>query len=167
MHASVSAAGPVIARLYLQARRSPLPLAQPMPRTVERLVRHAALALAAIVAVTACGSPAPAPAQDEEPAALRSATGPGYDSTLAATVEAGEQQAISQLPLGPGRDVVTEACLICHGAALIQLQRKDRDHWTRSVRGMVDWGAPLSVEQEEVVVDYLVEHFGPEPTATP
>lgn len=116
--------------------------------------------LASLV-VAACGSPDPAPAQDEEPIATSAAT--ASDSALAAAIQAGEEHAFSQLPPGAGREIVSEACLTCHGTAIIQMQRKTRDRWTRSVRQMVDWGATLSAEQEQVVIDYLADNFGREP----
>lgn len=128
---------------------------------------HILLGLAVVAAVVACGAPEPAPAQVEQPAATPAAAARAPDSALAAVLQAGEQQTLARLPSGAGREVVSKSCLTCHDAAIIEMQRKNRERWSRSVRRMVDWGAQLSAEQEDVVVDYLVEHFGTDQDATP
>ena len=78
--------------------------------------------------------------------------------TVVAQVEAAE---IAALPEGPGRTLVTERCLMCHGAALISQQRKDAAAWGRTLTQMRTWGTPIQDEDQTALVAYLAEHFGP------
>jgi hypothetical protein len=70
-------------------------------------------------------------------------------------------ESINRLPAGHGRDVVLASCLICHSAGIIIQQHKDAAAWTRTLRQMVAWGAPLPPAEEEAVASYLAQHFGP------
>lgn len=122
--------------------------------------------LVATAVLLACGASEPAdePAEETMDALTEGAiASPApLDPTLAAALEAAEREAIDQLPPGPGQELISGTCVTCHDSAIIQQQRKDRDAWTRSVQKMVEWGAPLSAEQEEIAIDYLAEHFGAE-----
>lgn len=66
-----------------------------------------------------------------------------------------------RLPAGPGRDTVAESCLSCHGSAYFRRQRLDKDQWTEKVGDMIDRGAKVNDAQAAVIVDYLVQTFGP------
>ena len=128
---------------------------------VNRVLRSIAMAsalfaVAALVGVAGCrtgggagsssgGGKAPAMAP---PAALK--------STLA-SAETGE---IAKLPDGPAKVIVTERCLLCHGAALITAQHKDAAAWGRTVTQMRTWGTPIQDEDQTAIVAYLSQHFG-------
>ena len=128
---------------------------------VDRVLRSIAMAsallvVAALVGVAGCrtgggagsssgGGKAPAMAP---PAALK--------STLA-SAETGE---IAKLPDGPAKVIVTERCLLCHGAALITAQHKDAAAWGRTVTQMRTWGTPIQDEDQTAIVAYLSQHFG-------
>ena len=66
-----------------------------------------------------------------------------------------------RLPAGPGRDTVAESCLSCHGSAYFRRQRLDKDQWTEKVGDMIDRGAKVNDAQAAIIVDYLVQTFGP------
>jgi cytochrome c5 len=83
------------------------------------------------------------------------------DLALEAVVRPAEAAEIAALPEGPGKALVTERCLMCHGAALITQQRKDAAAWGRTVTQMRTWGTPVQDEDQTALVAYLVEHFGP------
>jgi cytochrome c5 len=83
------------------------------------------------------------------------------DPALEAVVRAAEAAEIAALPGGPGKALVTERCLLCHGAALIAQQRKDAAAWERTVTQMRTWGTPIQDEDQTALVAYLAEHFGP------
>jgi cytochrome c5 len=83
------------------------------------------------------------------------------DPALTAVVRPAEAAEIAALPDGPGRALVTERCLLCHGAALIAQQRKDAAAWGRTVTQMRTWGTPIQDEDQTALVAYLAEHFGP------
>jgi cytochrome c5 len=73
-------------------------------------------------------------------------------------VEAAE---IAALPDGPGKTLVTERCLLCHGAGLLAQQRKDAAAWGRTVTQMRAWGTPIQDEEQAALIAYLADHFGP------
>jgi cytochrome c5 len=83
------------------------------------------------------------------------------DPALKAVVASAEAAEIAALPDGPGKALVTERCLLCHGAALIAQQRKDAAAWGRTVTQMRTWGTPIKEEDQTALVAYLAEHFGP------
>jgi cytochrome c5 len=98
------------------------------------------------------------------PAGCRTASVGGKvdpDPALTAVVRPAEAAEIAALPDGPGRALVTERCLLCHGAALIAQQRKDAAAWGRTVTQMRTWGTPIQDEDQAALVVYLAEHFGP------
>ncbi len=68
-------------------------------------------------------------------------------------------QAPATLPPGPGREIAERACLACHDATLIAQQRLDRGRWARELDKMIRWGAPVSPQEKEILVDYFFSHF--------
>jgi cytochrome c5 len=78
------------------------------------------------------------------------------------SVEAGE---IAALPEGPSKSLVTERCLLCHGAGLITAQHKDAAAWGRTVTQMRTWGTPIQDEDQTAIVAYLTQHYGPKAAA--
>lgn len=53
------------------------------------------------------------------------------------------------------------ACLTCHDADLIEQQKLSRLGWTRSVEKMMRWGATVSTDEKDPLVDYLASRYGP------
>ena len=90
--------------------------------------------------------------------AVALATPPALHKTVT-SVEAGE---IAALPDGPTKTLVTERCLLCHGAGLITAQRKDAAAWGRTVTQMRSWGTPIQDEDQTAIVAYLTQHYGPD-----
>jgi cytochrome c5 len=98
------------------------------------------------------------------PAGCRTASVGGKvdpDPALTAVVRPAEGAEMAGLPDGPGKALVTERCLLCHGAAVIAQQRKDAAAWGRTVTQMRTWGTPIQDEDQTALVVYLAEHFGP------
>lgn len=120
----------------------------------------AALLLASVVG---CAPPSSSAEPQPGPPAAEGASAAG--AMLAAASEASETQALGALPAGRGRITVMTSCMVCHGVGIIVQQRKDAAAWTRTIRQMVGWGAPLPAGEEEALAAYLAEHFGP--TARP
>ena len=83
------------------------------------------------------------------------------DPAMKAVVVPVEAAEIAALPDGPGKALVTERCLLCHGAGLLAQQRKDAAAWGRTVTQMRTWGTPIQDEDQAALVAYLAEHFGP------
>ena len=83
------------------------------------------------------------------------------DPGLQAIVGSAEAAELTLLPEGSAKTLVTERCLLCHGAALIVQQRKDAAAWGRTVTQMRTWGSQIQDEDQAAVVAYLAGHFGP------
>jgi cytochrome c5 len=83
------------------------------------------------------------------------------DPGLQSLVRSAETAEMTALPEGSAKTLVTERCLLCHGAALIVQQRKDAAAWGRTVTQMRTWGAQFQEEDQAALVAYLAEHFGP------
>ncbi len=64
-----------------------------------------------------------------------------------------------ELPAGPARALAERACLTCHDARLIVQQRLDRGRWSRELDKMIRWGARVSAEEKEILLDYFFSHF--------
>jgi hypothetical protein len=61
-------------------------------------------------------------------------------------------------------DVVRGHCSVCHGYRLVETQRLDRANWEWVMEDMVrKFGAAwIGPELQRLIIDYLVEHHGPE-----
>ena len=46
-------------------------------------------------------------------------------------------------------------------ADLIEQQKLSRPGWTRSVEKMMRWGATISADEKEPLIEYLAARFGP------
>jgi hypothetical protein len=70
----------------------------------------------------------------------------------------------ARLKPGPGVELVTAQCLLCHSAEYISSQPPlSRAAWTASVTKMKDkYGAPVAAENMEKLVDYLTKTYGNE-----
>ena len=65
----------------------------------------------------------------------------------------------------PGPDVLThEYCAACHSFRLVEAQRLNRATWEWVMEDMVEkFGAGwITLDEQKIIIDYLVEHYGPE-----
>lgn len=67
-----------------------------------------------------------------------------------------------QLPEGPGRAILQNACASCHELTEVTKFRGyyDAAEWRDIVVTMVKYGAPLKDKDVDVLVDYLAKNFG-------
>jgi hypothetical protein len=74
----------------------------------------------------------------------------------------------TKLERGPGVEVATAQCLICHSADYIAIQPPmNRATWAATVAKMKDkYGAPILPDSTNALVNYLVKTYGAEKTAT-
>jgi mono/diheme cytochrome c family protein len=88
------------------------------------------------------------------PAAVATPPAPAPASTAAA--------ASNQLPDGAGRQILMSACVACHGLREVTKFRGfyTRQQWRDIVLTMVDYGAPVSEKDAEVLTDYLTANLG-------
>jgi cytochrome c5 len=70
--------------------------------------------------------------------------------------------ASDQLPEGAGRQILMSACVACHGLREVTKFRGfyTRPQWRDIVLTMVDYGAPVSEKDAEVLTDYLTANLG-------
>jgi cytochrome c5 len=107
-----------------------------------------AAALLAAAMLSACRTATVGGKAEADPA-LKAVTGPVESAEMAA------------LPDGPAKALVSERCLLCHGAGLITQQRKDAAAWGRTVTQMRTWGTPIQDDDQTAIVAYLAQHYGP------
>ena len=70
------------------------------------------------------------------------------------------------MPDGPGKEIVTSKCVMCHGLDRVVPARKTRQAWQLTVNRMAyflderpDLGGPLSSDDKKSVHDYLSKNF--------
>jgi hypothetical protein len=70
--------------------------------------------------------------------------------------------ASDELPQGPGRQILTRACVSCHNLREVTKFKGfyTRPQWRDIVQTMVDYGAGVNEKDVEVLSDYLTEHLG-------
>jgi cytochrome c oxidase cbb3-type subunit 3 len=56
---------------------------------------------------------------------------------------------------------VNARCTLCHSDDLITQQRLDRATWIRVVDKMIKWGASVSPEERELLLNYLTAYYNP------
>ena len=73
----------------------------------------------------------------------------------------GPKPAPSHATSDAGAASYKRACTTCHEADIIEQQKLSRTGWTRSVEKMMRWGATISADEKEPLIDYLAARFGP------
>ena len=68
----------------------------------------------------------------------------------------------AKLKAGPGVEVATASCLLCHSADYISTQpRLTEAQWRASVLKMqAKYGAPIKTNQVEALVSYFAKNYG-------
>jgi mono/diheme cytochrome c family protein len=81
------------------------------------------------------------------------------------SIELPADNAMAELKLGPGVEVVRANCIACHSTDYIVRQpRSDAKRWEGEVKKMTGvYGAPISDADEKVIVAYLAAVYGPVP----
>ena len=70
-----------------------------------------------------------------------------------------------QLAPGEGLEVVEQNCGACHSLDYIPMNSPflDEKGWTAEVTKMINaYGAPVSEDDAQKIIAYLVEHYGPQ-----
>lgn len=67
-----------------------------------------------------------------------------------------------KLPEGEGREILLEACSVCHEVKEVTKFQGTYgfDEWRDLVKSMIVYGAQVTGEEEAILVDYLDTHFG-------
>ena len=65
------------------------------------------------------------------------------------------------LPRGPARQVILKSCTKCHGLDEYATRALDRQGWQKEIDSMKLKGATISDQDAQILLDYLVNTFGP------
>ena len=90
-------------------------------------------------------------------------------SPLAMALACGAPAAMAQpqLPEGPGKAVIEQACFGCHEPVRIMNSGYSRQDWQNVVRMMLNVGAPVPADRVAVLADYLAKNFPEKPSRPP
>lgn len=63
---------------------------------------------------------------------------------------------------GPGKDITSSSCRICHSLDYITTQQKfPKAKWQAEVTKMIKvYGAPISEENSKIIAEYISTHYG-------
>ena len=81
---------------------------------------------------------------------------------LGAVVLGGARDARAQeaIPQTEGWVLVVSRCVICHSVEIAVQQRQGPIGWGVIIDRMVTYGMPLSAEERQALIVYLVRHYG-------
>lgn len=90
-------------------------------------------------------------------------------STLFAQVSKPIEMPYVDYPIEKGDhdEVAQQYCLICHSFGYVLNQgQKSRPYWSGTVAKMVnEFKAPIPKEDQQIIINYLVKHYGYEGTS--
>lgn len=64
------------------------------------------------------------------------------------------------LPPGPGKELLSSVCTVCHNLQRVTEKKLTKDEWDDVVDKMAARGARASDEEFDTIVNYLVKNFG-------
>ena len=82
---------------------------------------------------------------------------------LCANSAVAQQEASSDVR---GREIVQEACSICHELRLIYESKKSLSEWEETIGDMMGRGAPIMEGEREIVLQFLAKNSGPDSPKT-
>lgn len=83
-------------------------------------------------------------------------------TVLAVSMAEADENSV-RLQEGPGKDLVSAQCVMCHSLDYIQMNSVflDRQGWEKTVGKMIKvMGAPIEPDDVAPIVEYLTEHYG-------
>ena len=84
-----------------------------------------------------------------------------HSAALAATRPAPQSaERVAQMPEGKGKDIIVVKCQGCHTVARIVISSRPKDEWEYLVGQMIERGAPITLEELPIILDYLTANFG-------
>jgi hypothetical protein len=68
----------------------------------------------------------------------------------------------ADLPDGDGRRILIASCTSCHDLKEVTKLRGyySKEQWRDVVKTMIEYGADVKKQDEDVLVDYLAQHLG-------
>jgi cytochrome c5 len=77
-----------------------------------------------------------------------------------------QQPAQVSLADGQGKELVEGGCGLCHGIDRVVATKRTKADWQSIIARMVQFGAPLSGDQTNTIVNYLAANYGAPQTAS-
>jgi outer membrane biosynthesis protein TonB len=99
--------------------------------------------------------------QEEEPTAPPTEVPQEEEPAPPPTEVPQEEQPTEPPPAGDGAALLEERCTVCHGLDRTTSAQKTREEWEQTVARMVGKGAELNEEEQEILIAYLTETYGP------
>ena len=131
-------------------------------RTHMRVWRLIAALVVMAGVLIACGGPeATEPPAEVQPTALPTEVPQEEEPTAPPTEVPREEPPTEPSPAGDGAALLEERCTVCHGLDRTTSARKTREEWEQTVVRMVGKGAELNEEEQEILIAYLTETYGP------
>ncbi len=65
------------------------------------------------------------------------------------------------LPEGPAKVVILRECTSCHEGSYVVAKPRTKSEWDEVVGSMMSRGANLSEDEQDKVIAYLSDNFGP------
>lgn len=85
----------------------------------------------------------------------------GVGSTAGCGAQEATLQPEAQGPTLSGLTLLNDRCTECHTLDRVKSASKTREGWQETVTAMVQRGADLDEQEQEVLVDYLAQVYGP------
>jgi cytochrome c5 len=63
--------------------------------------------------------------------------------------------------IAKGKDLVDSICFWCHEPELMQTKQLNKQDWAELITPMIYEGAPVTRDEFDMIVEYLVKNFGP------
>jgi cytochrome c5 len=131
-------------------------------RTHVRVWRLTAALVVMAGVLIACGGPeATEPPAEVQPTALPTEVPQEEEPAAPPTEVPQEEPPTEPSPAGDGAALLEERCTVCHGLDRTTSARKTREEWEQTVVRMVGKGAELNEEEQEILIAYLAETYGP------
>ena len=68
-----------------------------------------------------------------------------------------------ELPAGPNRDIVVQACGSCHDLDMVyEAAGQTREGWNGTIEEMTGYGLKVSPDERAQILEYLTSFLGPE-----
>ncbi len=85
---------------------------------------------------------------------------------IAAGVPAFAQDPYAALPEAPAKAVIVRACSSCHQPTVVVARSHTAGEWDEIVGKMIGLGAELTDAEQDQVISYLSQNFGPKGPST-
>lgn len=84
---------------------------------------------------------------------------------VALVIACAEKEEPTQVPTSPpmvsGAELLEERCAACHSVSRVDGASKTQAQWEVTVERMREYGAELTDDEAQILIEYLAENYGP------